>query len=477
MNSVYFIGIGGSGMYPLACFTSYFGLTVGGSDLSLNSKQEYCLEKLNIQTYKRPRVDLLDRYDTVVYSSAIPHDHPEKKYAIEKEKAGEMQVLHRMDFLNYCMSACKCTFAIAGSHGKSTSSAMLAYLLTQAKLKPHIVLGAPPLFLENSYSFGEGECGIYESDESDASFLKSKANCRLLLNVTNDHLDHYGNVDKLREAFVQFIKPASLGVVNIEDTFFYDFLQNHKGTNLVGFASFSDERKMKKFACDFPPKGKQYLGFINHEDDILYVYSQEKELVSLGAFSLSFLGQHFLKNALGVFALALEAKERALLENFSFSAKRIMNTLSKFSGVERRLEKLASYKQTTIYDDYGHHPNEMKAVIETLKKKLTSNGKLIVIFQPHRYTRTAIFYKEFASILDKADKVFLLPVYSAGEKQSQGKGTEAIYFASTNKEKISIITEEQIRSVFEECKENNILLSLGAGNISDIVRNTLFALT
>ena len=217
IKAVYFIGIGGTGMQPLAYFANSKGLKVGGSDIALSAKQKEAFKKHNIEIHNQTETELLRKYDSIVYSSAISKEDPQRSYAAKLSSLKNVRLLHRMDFLNLCMQECLQSFAVAGTHGKSSSTAMLAWLLLQCGLKPHVILGARPLYLEQSFHLGSGQLGLYESDESDASFLKSQANLRLVLNIDADHLEYYGTMEKLTEAFRVFCEGAKLLALNLND--------------------------------------------------------------------------------------------------------------------------------------------------------------------------------------------------------------------------------------------------------------------
>ena len=491
IQSVYFIGIGGSGMKPLAYFARQKGMKVAGSDRSLQPEQKKILEQAGILAYQDPLPERLKNFDAIVYSSAVASDHPEKRAALEQTSSllgttssfpVKKAIFHRMDFLNFCMRECKHQFAIAGTHGKTSTSSMLSWLLLSCNLKPHIIVGGRPLFLRyqnkqiiGSY-LGKGNLGVYETDESDGSFLKSEAESRLILNIDRDHLENYGCFDSLQKAFSQFCLHENSRLIvlhsNLLDLSEFSKIFSQQSSKEKKIFFFSTEEKYDKirpycrgrFSQDI--EGKISMK-VFYRDQLL-----EREL------NLKIQGKPFYENALGVLTLFLTARDHGFLSNYGDlpPVDDMIEILNNFPGVERRMEMIGKFNGAPIYDDYGHHPIEIEAVIKALQTQLRKKGKLIVIFQPHRYSRTEQFYADFAKVLCLADRVFVLPIYPAGEKEKIGTSSELIlkeiYSISTDTS-AKLLCEDELASVLEILEPEDICIGMGAGSISKLLRSSL----
>ena len=487
-------------MQSLAYFASSKGLRVGGSDLSLSAKQKEAFQKYKIVLHSQDEIESLEGYDAFVFSSAIPENHPQRKYADSQASLKNIALLHRMDFLNLCMQESAHSFAIAGTHGKSSSTAMMAWLFLQWGLKPHLILGARPLFLEQSFYLGSGELGLYESDESDGSFLKSRADLRLVLNIDEDHLEHYGTMDRLKEAFETFCKEGKLLALNVNDPILREIGRKPQiAARSVFFSFWETKEEMQEYLQTEGGRGlAHYTGYLGERNEAkkdtgipasspieLFVFrasQKEKAPLLLGQLELKLLpGLHFVGNALGVLALALEARERGFLPKLpaSPSFSRSIEIMRHFPGLERRLEYLGKFQGARVYDDYAHHPTEIEAALEGLQKlqpETGRQGRLIAIFQPHRYSRTAKLYASLARALSHADTILLLPLYSAGEKPLDGISAELIY-KSMDKDQVPcfLLEKEEVIEALVGLKlqAEDLILALGAGNISQILRKNL----
>ncbi len=514
-TSAYFIGIGGSGMQPLALLASAKGVRVSGSDPSLNSSQILSLKKNNIYAHKQIDPKKIDGHHFVVYSSAIPIEHPERVRAIELQKKQQTKLLHRMDFLNMCMEEYISSFAIGGTHGKSSSTAMLGWLLLQCNLDPTILLGARPLFLEQSFRLGTSDLGIYESDESDGSFLKSKAKLRLVLNIDEDHLEHYGSFQKLTEAFRSFCEKGEILALYAQDPTLTQISQSQNIlSKSVFFSCFTKKEEMENFLqkrqdtrphlsgyfSETPSNSPQIEKKVSKKTrgtiETLKVFSQpecsgkgSKKLYYLGQLQLETPGHHFIKNALGVLALVMEAHTKKYLNLPETTPSHLLHVLSRFPGVERRLEKIGVLPQGAyVYDDYGHHHTEIQAVLKALRSQLEhkalhnglhNKGRLVAIFQPHRYSRTSLLYTSFAKALSLADEVLLLPIYGAGEKNKYNISSVQILEelqnttllpSSSPSPPCQMIKESDLTNALRRAKKNDFFVALGAGNISQLIR-------
>ena len=499
MRSIYFIGIAGSGMLPLAIFARKQGWQISGSDPVLEHKKELAkrLKQEGITCYTNVDESRILRYACIVYSSAITPTHPEHKKASEAREQGKLQLWHRMEFLNFCLRECPHQIAVGGTHGKTSTTAMLAWLLHKCGIEPNLIVGGRPLHLEWATQIGSSYLALYESDEPDASFLQSQADMRLLLNIDSDHLEHYQNISNLYDACAQFVQAAQLSVLDASNLHIVELIKKHP--QVITHATFyyilnpatiisNDNENIREHITkqrehylqknEIPKLGdsiKLWACFTN-ESDILHIYQYAKNnnaLVNLGYLRLSVPGRHFANNALGALALCLAGQERQRLEfPKSISPSQMMAALNNYPGSERRIEKIGVYNSTTIYDDYAHHPTAIRAVLEAVRGRMNKKAKLHVIFQPHRYTRTAALYKEFAKALQAADALYLLPIYSSGEKEQPNISSKLIA-ENLPKSKImacQLLGNDDIKLALQNCHPNDVLIGLGAGNISSLLR-------
>ncbi|HRG76322.1 MAG TPA: UDP-N-acetylmuramate--L-alanine ligase [Leptospiraceae bacterium] len=445
----FFIGIGGSGMSSLAHILLDLKLEVKGYDKA-NTDTLRKLEMRGAKITHDPESVSLDSIDYVVFSSAVKETHPIFKKALDEHKT----LVHRSELLHELFSG-KFSIAVAGSHGKTTTTAMTGQILLEGTQRPAIMLGGEVGFLnDRGGKWDNGKWGVYESDESDGTFLNHKADIKIVTNIDNDHLDHYKTVENLHEAFAKFIhnKKSSTAIVYIGDAGVeaaIDLLEDQK--NIIGYVESS---RATSLAEKFPETKIEPFEIFDNE---LSFYRNGM----LRRIKLPFAGDHYLKNA---FASLLAA------EIVGLEIDRIQETLSQYNGVKRRLEHLGTLNNIHVYDDYGHHPTEILAVIQSIKRMRPVGAKCCIIFQPHRYTRTRDHYLDFAKALDDSDILFLLPIYSAGEMAIEGIATELIYDNLTNKDKTILLTgeiERDVSIIKKYILTGDYLVSLGAGNVRD----------
>lgn len=445
----FFIGIGGSGMSSLAHILLDSKIEVKGYDKA-NTDTLRKLEMRGAKITHEPESVSLDSIDYVVFSSAVKETHPIFKKALDEHKT----LVHRSELLHELFSR-KFSIAVAGSHGKTTTTAMTGQILLEGTQRPAIMLGGEVGFLnDRGGKWDNGKWGVYESDESDGTFLNHKADIKIVTNIDNDHLDHYKTVENLHEAFAKFIhnKKSSTAIVYIGDSGVeaaIDLLEDQK--NIIGYVESS---RATSLAEKFPEIKIEPFEIFDNE---LSFYRNG----TLRRIKLPFAGDHYLKNAFA----SLLATEIVGLE-----IDRILETLSQYNGVKRRLEHLGTLNNIHVYDDYGHHPTEILAVIQSIKRMRPVGAKCCIIFQPHRYTRTRDHYLDFAKALDDSDILFLLPIYSAGETPIEGIATELIYDNLTVKDRTILLTgdiERDIPIIRKYILTGDYLVSLGAGNVRD----------
>ncbi len=432
----HFIGIGGIGMCGLAELLNNLGASVTGSDLGENKNTQH-LEKIGIKVFFGHAAKNIGQPDVVVYSSAVKKDNVEYVEARERK----IPVIPRAEALAEIMNL-KRGIAVAGTHGKTTTTSMAAAVFISAKQDPTIVVGGRLDLIKSTAKLGLGEWLIAEADESDGSFQKLSPEIAIITNIDDDHMDHYKNFENLENAFYEFALRVP----------FY-------GTVIV----CGDDPKTRELFADFPKKILFY-GFAktNH-----YILSGEKgrykvqfkngdQLQNFCEFSLSVSGKH---NALNSLAAVLAGYESGL------SIEDCARGVETFSGVDRRFQFKGEKAGVKIYDDYGHHPTEILAVLDAFKEKFPQQ-KLHVAFQPHRYSRFESCWDKFLACFKNADQLYILPVYAAGEKPIES--IDSVQFASKIKHPSSrYVSDFQMltKIINTEAKAGDVFLTLGAGDI------------
>ncbi len=470
-NNGLLLGIGGSGMSSLAHILLDMGFSVFGYDKKVTDVTEHLTERgaKIVQDLDSIDVKLIN---FVVFSSAINDKNHDLFQEVNKLN---IPMFHRSTVMHKVF-ALKNSISVAGSHGKTSTTAMIAQILEENDFEPSIMIGGDTSLLgKKGGKFGEGDWGVYESDESDGTFLKHTANVRIITNIDNDHLDFYKSIEKLQLAFLEYLAPEKLGyaIVQAQDEGIKKVLQmlvNKEGISkdfrLLAIIPFSEinnhftmeliQNLTKTFPLNF-----NYLLYEIKGNQCDFTYFEKSY-----SLTLPFSGTHYLTNALCALLAAL---------SISIPIEKSLKSLNHYVGVKRRQEVLGVKNGIKVIDDYGHHPTEIKTVILSLKKDIGQNHKLIVLFQPHRYSRTQILQKELASALNDSDFLFLLPIYSAGEEIIPGVTAETIAaHLKISKYKIlegdSKKDQTQLAAI---CSEGDTLLCIGAGNVREWGENFL----
>jgi len=443
------VGIGGIGMSGIAHILLDMGYRVTGSDLNEN-KNIVDLKKRGVQIYiGHKRENLPPSADVVVYSSAVnPAQNPETR---EARRRG-IPVIPRGEMLAELMRL-KEGVAVSGSHGKTTTTSMLAYIFHRANLDPTVVIGGKlHLFEGKNARLGRGKILIAEADESDGSFLKLSPVVSVITNIDREHLDHYGDFESIKSAFLEFANKVpfyGFSVVNIDDPSIREL-----------FPFFT--RKVVTFGLDYPADyGAKNIERTERGYKFLLTFKGDP----LGEVELNILGRHNIYNALAASAVALES-------DIDFAILR--EALRDFKNAERRLQQLGETPGAVFYEDYGHHPREIKAVLEALKE-FYPEREIIFVFQPHRFTRTFYLWKDFVEVL-KPYKGIITPIYPASEEPIPNINSERLA-----KESNSLYAdEERVEDLLKELLKGGkpkVVVFLGAGSIGrwskKIVKNLL----
>lgn len=435
-----------------------FGYDKKESDVTLFLKERGAKIQKDISGFDPASIDF------VVFSSAI---NDETNGIFRNVKDLGKPLFHRSQILHKVFGRLS-SISVAGSHGKTSTTAMVSQILEKTGKDPSIMIGGDTDLLgKKGGKAGKGDWGVYESDESDGTFLGHTAAIRIATNVDNDHLDYYGDEKTLQEAFVKYLAPETKGsaIVQAHDQGILKVLKLLSKTNvphpefhlwLLGNEELFQNSEQKNLFSDLKAKLGDRVHFIHYkveEERLFFDFERERYEVKL-----PFSGTHYLRNSLcAIFA--------AFLVGLDF--RESVKILSSYVGVKRRQETLGIKNSITVMDDYGHHPTEIRTVIESLKESYRNKGKLVVLFQPHRFTRTEILQKELAEALSHSENLFLLPIYSAGEKEISGISTATIANHLTNKNHtlLSGIIDEDLKEIEIVLEPGDCFLCLGAGNV------------
>ncbi len=382
---IHFIGIGGSGMAGIAEMTLHLGFSVQGTDVKSSSSIDRLKNKGAKITLGHSATSL-DKAGTVVYSSAISTNNPE---LIEAKKRG-LIVLHRSDLLQILMSNAK-AITVAGTHGKSTTSAMIAHVLDDLGCDPKAVIGAEMTRYQSPLLVGNGDYFVAEADESDGSFLKYRPYVGIITNVELDHLDFFKSQEALLDSFKSYLG-------NIDSEGFAIIGWDHPLTRDVG-STYPGDKLTYGFVLGCDVRAREYRC---SNGSSTFMAMVERDSVSC---SLPMIGKHNVQNALCTLAV---------VRGLGLDIKVAAESLATFNGVKRRLDRVLVNDEIKIFDDYAHNPGKIAACIQSIRQTWPSQ-KLHVVYQPHRFSRLETMYHEMLQSLDGADVVYVLPVYSAGE--------------------------------------------------------------
>ncbi len=439
IRRVHFVGIGGSGMSGIAEVLLNLGYRVSGSDL-VESDTTLRLQRLGAEVVIGHRSENLRDADVVVISSAVRKDNPEVIAAHERI----IPVIPRAEMLAELMRM-KYGVAIAGTHGKTTTTSMIATVLAHGGLDPTAVIGGKLNSFGSNAKLGQGELLVAEADESDGSFLKLSPTIAVVTNIDPEHLDHYRNLEEIQKAFLEFINKVpfyGLAILCLDQENVQALIpQVQKRYVTYGLSSQANFR-----AADI-----SYHGLTTS----FRVFANEREL---GQISIQMPGLHSVYNALAAIATASE-----LDVNFEV----VRQALGSFSGVQRRFQIKGEWDGVMVVDDYGHHPTEIKATLSAAK-----NGwgrRTVVVFQPHRYSRTRDLFKEFLTAFNQADVLFLTGIYPAGEDPIPGVNVQGLYegIKGHGHKDVTLVLDKSaiLDRLLPRLKPGDMVFTLGAGDV------------
>ncbi len=449
---IHFIGIGGIGMSGLALIMQNMGFKVQGTDISSNKNIER-LKKNKIKIKIGHKKNNINKATIIVISSAIKNNNPEIKEAKKKN----LPIYKRGDMLGHITSLSK-NITVVGSHGKTTTTSLIAGIFSKTNLDPTVINGGVLNSFNNSAKFGKSKWNILELDESDGSFIKASPTYSIITNIDREHMDFHKSMKKLFEQFYQFInKVPSYGksIICIDDKNNRELIKKIKIKNFYTFGVNSKS--------NFQIKNIIYKKNFSKFDLSVKLSGKKKFLIN--NFKIPLLGLHNIKNSTAAIAVTLI---------IGISIKIIKEGLAQFKGVQRRFNKLFTYKNVDFFDDYAHHPSEIKEVLSGVKK-VYKFEKIVCIFQPHRISRLKDLRKDFSKSFKNADEVVLCPIYTAGEKISLGFKYEdfAKEISQNSKVKIFIVKDENnlAKYVKNNIYGKKLVVGMGAGSISGWMRN------
>ena len=452
VRRAHFIGIGGIGMSGLAEILRTMEFDVSGSDLKPNDITRR-LESMGVRVDAGHKAENVEGADVVVYSSAINEANPE----IQRARQLEIPIIPRAEMLAELMRV-KYNVLLAGSHGKTTTTSLVATVLRHAGLDPTVVVGGKVNALGSNARLGEGDLFVAEADESDGSFLKLTPTIGVITNIDAEHLDHYGTHEAVKDAFVQFANKIpfyGLAVLCVDHPHVQAILPRIGRRHVT----YGVSRQ-----ADYRAKNPEYSGLETH-------FEAFRRGESLGAFTVRMPGAHNVLNALAVIAVA---------DELEIPLDVVREAISSFHGVQRRFTvvgqpRLAAGGRTgdvMIVDDYGHHPAEIEATLDAAQRGF--DRRVVVAFQPHRYTRTRDLFEEFTRAFNKADVLFVTEVYAAGEKPIEGATGKALADAikAHGHHKVRYVADKKTMGAVlrEEIRPGDLVIALGAGDINASAR-------
>jgi UDP-N-acetylmuramate--alanine ligase len=436
---VHFIGIGGAGMSGLARIALSHGIKVSGSDAK-DSNVIVALTALGANVLVGHKSENVDGADLVVFSTAISENNPERLRAIELG----IPIIARATALALLMSESK-SIAVAGTHGKTTTSSMLTVALQATGADPSFAIGGTITASGSNAHRGTGEFFVAEADESDGSFIAYHPYGAIITNIEHDHVDYFADESAVFEVFNDFIE-------TIASDGFLIYCNDDKGSRKLG----STVTKIRTFTYGTSPDSDLVIDQVA----LLPLGSSGRAIWHgkvIGKLELNVPGHHNLMNAAAALATGVVLDQ---------APNEMIDGLATFKGAGRRFEIKGTVNGIRVIDDYGHHPTEIEVTL-TAARRFAGDGRLIVIFQPHRYSRTKAFIDKFATTLDLADEVIVLEIYAASEKPIAGISSEAIVEKMSNGRFIPNFMEA-VETVVKSAKPGDVIITLGAGDVSSL---------
>ena len=445
---VHFIGIGGIGMSGLSLIMKGKGFKVQGSDIS-NNKNIERLRKEKIKIFLGHSKNNLKKATIVVISSAIKKNNPE----LVEAKKKKILVIKRGKMLASIVSLMK-NIVVAGSHGKTTTTSLIASIFHETKLDPTIINGGVINSIKNTAKLGNSDWSILEADESDGSFVHILPTYSIITNIDREHMDFYKSMNELKSYFLEFIKKIpSFGKSFIcsDDKINSELIKKIKNKNFYTYG----EKNNSNFKIE---NIKQYKSFSEFDVEVKL---PNKKTLNINKIKIPLLGIHNIRNSVGALGVA---------HTVGIPIQKIKKGLMNFKGVQRRFNKIFTYNNIDFYDDYAHHPTEIRFVLSGIKKVFSTYDK-VCIFQPHRISRLKDLKKKFTYAFKDADTVILCPIYTAGEKINLGFDYKSFAKEIIKNSKVKLFMVKNNVQLAKFLKQNmygkKIVVGMGAGSISN----------
>lgn len=440
INKVHFVGIGGAGMSALAKILVEKGYEVSGSDVK-ESVMTGVLRELGARIFISQQAENVHGAEAIVVSTAIREENPE---VVEAKRLG-LKRLHRSDVNAYLINSCK-GIAVAGAHGKTTTTSMLGVALDYEGVSPSIIIGGEVDYLGSNAKLGKSDYLVSEADESDGTFLKYYPYVGIVTNVENDHMDHYGSMENIIKAFTQFlnqIRPEGFGVVCFDNENIRNIVKN-VNTRIISYAIDCGEADYLAANIESTVDGTSF--------DVMH--KGEK----LGQVKLHVPGRHNVLNAMAAVVTGLQ---------LGLTVAQMAEGLTMFNGAKRRFQTKGRVNDIWVVDDYAHHPTEIATTLAAARQ--TQPKRLICAFQPHRYSRTQLLQKEYGSCFQGCDVLVLTDVYSAGEDPIPGIDGELLVKEvkeQTGQQAVYIQNKNEIAAYLQSiARPGDLIMTMGAGDI------------
>ncbi|MBP2653091.1 MAG: UDP-N-acetylmuramate--L-alanine ligase [Firmicutes bacterium] len=440
ITRIHFIGIGGAGMSAIAKILLQKGYTVTGSDIT-KSEAVHRLERFGAKVFIGHCRENIKDVEAIVVSTAITADNPEVVAARERG----IKIFHRSDMVAMLMNEAQ-GIAVAGAHGKTTTTSIIALMLEKSGLDPTIIIGGDLDYLNGNAKWGQGKYLVAEADESDGSFIKLSPHIAVVTNIENDHMDHYGTMESILQAFKDFLEKldsvTGLGILCFDNAYVRDIAANINRK----FVSYAVDHEAEYMARDITIRGTTTIYTVYHKE------------TKLGTIELNVPGRHNVANSLAAVAVGMSV---------GLSFEQIAEGISMFRGVKRRFQTKGRVDGVWVVDDYAHHPTEIATTLQAARD--VKPKRLICVFQPHRFTRTKLLIKEFGGAFGMADILILTDIYAAGENPIPGVSGELIkdeVERQSGKKAVYIQDRANIARYLTEIVESgDLVMTMGAGNI------------
>ncbi len=448
---IHFVGIGGIGMSGLAQIMKNMGFKIQGSDQNKNKNILNCT-RLGIKVFIGHAANNIRKATILVKSTAIKKNNVEIKFA----KKNKIPVYSRAELLADAVSLKK-NIIITGSHGKTTTTSLVAKILSDQRLDPTIINGGVINSLKSNARLGKGDWAILEADESDGSFLKLPINYSIVTNIDFEHLDFYKNYSNLENSFIEFINktpPTGKAILCIDNKNIKKILGKIKNKNIITYGE-SKEANYRVFDIKYNLESTSFgISFKNNE----------KKTQKIKNINVKLLGKHNALNAAAAFIITL---------SLGANQNKIKKSLKNFSGVQRRMTKVFIKNKNDFYDDYAHHPTEIKSILEGVRN-VSPERKIISIFEPHRYSRVLTLKKEFSKCFFASNVVIICPLYAAGEKKNSSFNQYKFANQISKNSGAQVILVNNVEEIYKYLKNNlksdEIVIGMGAGLISKWMR-------